>query len=217
MLKKNISRSHIHRYTLRFKTIKAKSEDESHQLIMESLQRFLEIVLQADAKTIIPPYLELDWNDKSVPDLSSAFPVSSLESYHIIKKYFFRLSPRDDEGISWCSIILAQTYPFAQFMTKVKYSLENSDFSLWPKATDNENTIDAGWLLYSTRAQDEERISNLLSELTGENLGVKWKPIRSTSGNIRRKDQPVETEKVKALHDECSVDRLQEVRDKLSS
>lgn len=217
MLKKNNTRHHIHRYTLCFKTIKAKSEDDSHQLIMESLQCFLEIVLQADVKTIIPPYLELDRNDKSVTDLSSAFPVSSLESYHVIKKYFFHLSPRDDEGISWCSIILAQTIPFTQFMTKAKYSLESSDFSLWPKATDNENTIDAGRLLYSTRAQDEERISTLLSEITEENLGVKWKPIRSTSGNIRRKDQPVETEKVKALHVKCSVDRLQEVRDKLSS
>ena len=188
-LKKNLTRSHIHRYTLRLKTIQAKSEDEAHQLLKDSLQRFLEIVLQADSKTIVPPYLELDRNDKSVTDISSVFPVSSLDSYHTIKKYFFRLSPRDEAGISWCSIILAQSMPFAQFMDKAKYSLENNDFALWPKASDNENTTDAGWLLYSTRAQDEERISVLLSELTGENLGVKWKPIRARSGYIKKKEQ----------------------------
>jgi len=90
-LKKNNTRPHIHRYTLRLKTIKVKSEDEAHQLIKDSLQRFLEIVLQADSKTIVPPYLDLDRNDKSVTDISSAFPVSSLDSYHVIKKYFFRL------------------------------------------------------------------------------------------------------------------------------
>jgi hypothetical protein len=55
----------------------------------------LEIVLQVDPKTIIPPYLELDRNDKSVSDISAAFPVSSVDSYHVIKKYFFRLSNRD--------------------------------------------------------------------------------------------------------------------------
>jgi hypothetical protein len=70
--------------------------------------------------------------------------------------------------------------------------------------------------LYSTRAQDEERISALLSELTGENLGVKWKPIRASSGYIKKKDQQEDAEKVKVLHVECAVDKLQEVQDKLS-
>jgi hypothetical protein len=66
ILKKNAARPHIHRYTLRFKTIKEKNEEEVHQPVKESLQRFLDIVLQADPKTIIPPFLELDRNDKSV-------------------------------------------------------------------------------------------------------------------------------------------------------
>jgi len=159
------------------------------RLFKKTLQRFLEIVLQADSKTIIPPYLELDRNDKSVSDLSTVFPVSSVDSSHVIKKYFFRLSSRDNNGFNWCSIILAQSIPFLTFMEKAKYSLENNDFSLWPKASDNENTTDVGWLLYSTRAQDEERLSNLLSEITGENVGVKWKPNRATTANIRQKDQ----------------------------
>jgi len=74
-------------------------------------------------------------------------------------------------------------------MEKAKYSLENNDFSLWPKASDNENTTGVGWLLYSTRAQDEERLSVLLSRLLNENVGVKWKPIWATTANVRQKDQ----------------------------
>jgi hypothetical protein len=183
--------------------------------VQDTLQRLLDIVLQADPKTILPPYLELDRNDKSVTDISGAFPVSSVDSYHALKKYFFRLSPRDEEGISWCSVILAQALPFPIFMDKAKYSLENNDFSIWPKASDNENTTDAGWLLHSTRAQDEDRISALLCELTGENVGVKWKPIRASSSNIRRKDQAAPEEK-KGLARGVHVDRLQDVRDKLA-
>jgi hypothetical protein len=172
---------------LRLKTIAAKSEEDGHQILKEALQQFLEIVLQADPKTILPPYLELDRNDKSVSDLSSAFTVSSVDSFHALKKYFFRLSPRDEGGISWCSIILAQALPFPIFMDKAKYSLENNDFSLWPKASDNENTTDVGWLLYSTRAQDEERLSSLLADLIGENIGIKWKPVRTTTGSTIEK------------------------------
>ena len=100
-------------------------------------------------------------------------------------------------------------------MDKAKSSLENNEFSLWPKASDNENTTDVGWLLYSTRVQDEERLLSLLSRLTGENLRVKWKPIRANNANIKKKDQPAE-EKVKALHVECAVERLQEIKDKLN-
>jgi len=151
-LKKNAARPHIHRYTLRFKTIKEKNEEEAHQLVKESLQRYLDIVLQADPKTIIPPFLELDRNDKSVSDLSAVFHLSSVDSYHVMKKYFFRLSSRDEAGNRWCSLILAQSLPFPSFMEKAKSSLENMNFSLWPKASDNENTMGVGWLLYSTRA-----------------------------------------------------------------
>jgi len=203
LLKKNNFRQHIHRYTLQFKTIKPKSEDEGHQIIRYTLQRFLEILLLAEPKTILPPYLELDRKEKSVQDLSFAFPVSSLEGHHMLKKYFFRLSPRDEEGISWCSIIVAQPIPFSHFMDKAKYSLENNDFSLWPKASDNENTSDVGWLFYFTRAPDENRLTALLSKLIGENIRHKWKPIRVS-------------EKIRALHVECAVDRMQEVKDKLS-
>jgi len=138
--------------------------------------------LQADPKAIIPSYLELDRNDKNIPDISSALPVSTIDSFHSLKKYFFRMSSRNEAGNSWCSVILALSVPYSQFMDKVHYSLENQSFSLWPKASDNENAVDLGWLLYSTRQQDEERLAALLSALTGDNLGVKWKPVRTSSG-----------------------------------
>ncbi len=45
---------------------------------------------------------------------------------------------------------------------------------------------------------------------------MKWKAIKANSGNIRSKDQTPQEEKTKALHIECAVDRMQEVRDKLT-
>lgn len=172
--------------------------------------------MQADPKAIIPSYLELDRNDKNIPDISSALPVSTIDSFHSLKKYFFRMSSRNEAGNSWCSVILALSVPYSQFMDKVHYSLENQSFSLWPKASDNENAVDLGWLLYSTRQQDEERLAALLSALTGDNLGVKWKPVRTSSGPNRKKDPEDSSEKIHALHVECASDQVQEVRKKLS-
>jgi len=99
-------------------------------------------------------------------------------------------------------------------MEKVRYALENQYFSLWPKASDNETATDVGWLLYSTRHQDEERLGSLFSRLTGENFGVKWKLVRTTTGPNRRKDPQDTADKVNALHIECAADRVQEVRAK---
>jgi len=59
-LKKGITIPHIHRYTLRFKTNKPCSDDDKQQTIQATFQKFLDTVLQADPKAIIPPYLELD-------------------------------------------------------------------------------------------------------------------------------------------------------------
>jgi len=216
ILKKQQIRAHIHRYTLRIKTTTPRSEEAEQQLIQTTLQKFLETVLQADSKAIIPPYLDLDRNDKNVPDISVALPVSSIDSFHSLKKYFFRLSNCNEAGHSWCSVILALSVLFSSFIEKVRHSLENQNFSLWPKASDNENAIDVGWLLYSTRQQDEERLASLLTSLTGDNLGVKWKPIRTTTGPNRKKASKDNSEKIHALHIECASNKVQEVRKKLS-
>jgi hypothetical protein len=82
-------RPNIHCYTLRLKIIKSRSEEEEQQLIQATLQKFFDIVLQADSKMIIPPFLELDRNDKCVPDLSNAFQVSAVDSFYSLKKYLF--------------------------------------------------------------------------------------------------------------------------------
>jgi hypothetical protein len=215
-LKKGMLRPHIHRYTLRIKIIKSKTEEEEQVLVQKTLKKFFDIVLQGDSKSIIPPYFDLDRSDNSIPDLSSTFNVSALDSYYSLKRYFSRLSSRSEEGFVWSSIILAQSLPFATFMEKTRHSLDNQAFSLWPKASDHELAADVGWLLYSTRQQDEERMAELISSLVGEKIGIKWKAIRTTDGINRSKDKDNNSSRVYALHLECAADRAQEARQKLS-
>jgi hypothetical protein len=70
---------------LRIKIISTKSEEEEQMLIQKTLQKFFDIVLQVDSKSIIPPYFDLDRSGFSIPDLSATFNVEALDSYYSTK------------------------------------------------------------------------------------------------------------------------------------
>jgi hypothetical protein len=74
--------------------------------------------------------------------------------------------------------------------------------------------MDVGWLLYSTRQQDEERLAELITKISGESIGVKWKPICTTDGVNRKRDP--NSSQVYTLHLESAADHAQEVRKRLS-
>lgn len=214
ILKRGHSRDHIHRYTLCLKITTGCSEEEEQSLVKKEIANFFSIVLRADNKSIIPPFLDLDRNDRNTPNLSSSFSIDDLDSFADLKKYFSRISPRKDNGSVWCSLILAQSISFSLFLDKARHSLENHGFSLWPKVSDYESAAEVGWMLYSTRQQDETRLAEFFFQLSGEQIGVKWHPIRTSDG-YKKKDAQDDSEKVYALHLEASSDRARSTREKL--
>jgi hypothetical protein len=96
-LKKRVSRGHVHCYDLRIKVKATKSDDEEFEVIQQSLQKFFDIAIQADSSSTIPPYFELDRQDRTILELTASFPISSLDSLESLKRYFSRLSQRKDK------------------------------------------------------------------------------------------------------------------------
>jgi hypothetical protein len=92
--------------------------------------------------------------------------------------------------------------------------MQNQDMGIWPKACDHEIATDVGGLLYSMRQQDEEHLALLLSDVTGEKLGIEWKTIR-TSGSFKKKDPSDTSHIAHALHKEWTAERAQEIRNEL--
>jgi len=172
-------------------------------------------LLRADPKTIIPPFLELDRNDKTTPDLSANFSIDATESFSEVKKYFSRISQRKEDGSIWCSLIIAQSLSFNEFIDKARHSLENHSLGLWPKASDHASAAEVGWMLYSLRQQDETRLADLFSRLSGIQIRVKWRPIRTTDGSNRRRDSQDDSQKVYALHLEAASDQARNATETL--
>ena len=134
-LKRGMIRAHIHRYDVRLTIKKPKSDDDEEGMVQKALQRFLDIMLQADPHTVIPPYFELDRTDTSIPDLCKEYLITNLDSFASVKRYFSRLSPRNETtGFVYCSVILAQNKPFKEVVEKVVGSICNQDIGVWPKA-----------------------------------------------------------------------------------
>jgi hypothetical protein len=84
-LKRGARRAQVHRYDLRIKIKSTKTEDDEYEAVEKAIQKFLDIALQADASSIIPPFYALDRNDKTVPDFNSSFQVNALDSLPSIK------------------------------------------------------------------------------------------------------------------------------------
>jgi hypothetical protein len=216
LLKRAAQQQHIHRYDLCLLIKSLKKDEDEEVRIQKTLQRFLDTMLRADPSTLIPPYLELDRSDKNVPDLSKEKPVTDLKDYSDLERYFARLSARNPTtGKVYASVILAQNRPFREVLDRTLSSLRNQEISIYTKATDHESPADVGWFLYSTRFQDDERLTELISGSVGEHIGVKWKQIRTTVG-YQKLDPANPVKQIKAFHIGGPGDKAHEIRSRLS-
>jgi hypothetical protein len=84
--KKGVTRIHIHQYDLRLKEKQSKTEDEAFGALWQALQKFLDISLQADPSSTVPPFFEQDCNDKTVPDVNSKYQFSDLDSMALLRQ-----------------------------------------------------------------------------------------------------------------------------------
>ena len=218
-LKDNQIRTFIHRFDLRIEIKATDSEEECEKLLQKQLHLFFSIVLQADESALIPPYLKLDRDSAGFKDISIKYQVSDIKGFSQVKRYFSRLFPRPEGGQYYCNVIIALTNGVGWVTENIKRSLQDNKMGLWRRPTDCEQVSEVGWLLYSTRMQDAERISNMLSKITNEAIGVRWRPVRTSSFfNRRKQDQrtPEASNQVRALHIECDSKKVQSVKHKIA-
>ena len=218
-LKDNQTRPFIHRFDLRIEIKATDSEEDCHKLLQKQLHLFFSMVLQADESALIPPYLTLDRASAGFKDLSFRYPVANIKGFTNVKRYFSRLFPRKEGGQFYCNLILALSKSPESVLSLLRQPLFDNSISCWRRPTDCEQVSEVGWLLYSSRVQEESRLSHLLSKMLKENIGVRWRPVRTTN-NFRRTKEPNppanRAPPVRALHIECDSTQVQRIKHKLA-
>jgi len=87
------------------------------------------------------------------------------------------------------------------------------DFGVFPKASDHEVSSEVGWLLYSTKSQDKERPSELISALVKENVGVNGDQSELTI--ILKRKPWTHSNRIYALHIAAATEKAAGIRQKL--
>ena len=218
-LKDGQTRPFIHRFDVRIEVKATDSEEDCQKLMQKQLHLFFSMVLQADETALITPYLTLDRSSNGFKDLSMKYPVANIKGFTNVKRYFSRLFPRKEGGQFYCNVILALSRTPESVLSLLRQPLLDNSIGLWRRTTDCEQVSEVGWLLYSSREQEESRISQLLSKMLKENIGVRWRPVR-TSNNFRRtKESNLPANRappVRALHVECDSNHVQRIKHKLA-
>jgi len=143
--------------------------------------------------------------------------VASLKGRGHAKSYLHRLFPHQEGGQFYCNIILATSKSPAELRDMIALHLRDNRMGLWQQSIDAEQVTEIGWLLYSSRQQDEKRVAELLSHCTEEKIGACWRLIM-TSANVRRNKGPNEPKppEVRALHLECDSAVAQHAKHKIA-
>jgi hypothetical protein len=215
--KDNQERPYIHQYNLKIETKQMDTEAECERLILKQLQLFHSLVLQADGTTLIPPYLILNCTAHGFKDLSTKTTAAMLKGIGTVKRYFHRLFPRQEGGQFYCNVILATSKTPANFCDAITLHLCDNRMGLWQHSIDAEQVTEIGWLLYSSRQQDDKRVADLLTHCTGEKIGAHWRLIQN-SINVRSNKGPHDQKKpeVRALHLECDSMVAQHAKHKIA-
>jgi hypothetical protein len=137
--------------------------------------------LKADDKAITPPYLIGDREARGIQDLSNTYTMANVKGLASTKRFFHRLFPRAEGRMFYCNVIRATSKSPSSFMDALSIHLRDNKMGLWQRSIDAEQVSEIGWLLYSTRQQDEKRISTLLSVLTEEKIGGRWRIIHTST------------------------------------
>jgi len=134
--------------------------------------------LKADDKAITPPYLIGDREARGIQDLSNTYTMANVKGLASTKRFFHRLFPRAEGRMFYCNVIRATSKSPSSFMDALSIHLRDNKMGLWQRSIDAEQVSEIGWLLYSTRQQDEKCISTLLSVLTEEK---NWRQMENNS------------------------------------
>lgn len=116
-----------------------------------------------------------------------------------LRKYFVRATPRNNGGQIFSPVVLEYTKDFIVVMQEVGWWFQSNDASVFLNKIQCKKMMWIAWGLYSVQSIDLEVLRDALSDRTGFEFGLLWRPVDTGHNSTLTEEQ-----KVRALHFEVS-------------
>ncbi len=190
-------RDYVTPYDLRIKVAAGENQVELfHQAFCKWYLKLREV----DPRALLYPWAERVRDEEGIliekpTDIPTALP--------LFKKFVHKLFLRTTGGAYHVQVLLGTNTDLETIMETIGWWLKSTEQGMWRMdLQDAEDTICAGWLLFSADEYDREALSHEIWNLTGVRVALRFRAI--DDGN--HKDGKTKTTLIKALHVE--IDRV---------
>ena len=96
-----------------------------------------------------------------------------------MKKYFQNANPRKNGGSYYLRVLIAFNKPFEEITEDIKWWLGENKSGMWVRKVQTERVTRLGYLLYSLRSMDEERMMREFSFRCHTKIGLRYMVINT--------------------------------------
>ena len=118
-----------------------------------------------------------------------------------LRVYFTRAQVKTIGGKVFMDVFVQHTIPMDEIRGDAEWFMEENQIAMYKKRLQVEETIQQGWLLYSTQTLDKEALAAAIEREIGAKVALRWKYINS----INFVEDTEERKKWMALHIEVDA------------
>jgi hypothetical protein len=160
--------------------------------IEQKLQHILLKVKKVDHNISISPWFSKDIETQQLQNLQIDQIINTPKDK--LKLYFPRIvyPPKEKDNFVWLDFALEHHMEWEQIKYNISKNLNKDNYNLYPRQLQTEKEVSIGWLLWSFREIDTDRLANFINKKYQLNVCFRWTTINS--GQVNK------TNEVKALH-----------------
>ena len=155
--------------------VTAQGSTQSDVELVNQIKAVMAKLQEADKSIVVLPYLAADRDLKPLQKLPTEIP-SGIGK---LKKYFQNATPRMNGGSYYVRALLCFNKSFDETTEDIKWWLGENKAGIWMRKIQEEKVTRLGYLLYSLRSMDVERLTRVFSQRYRTKIGIRYQVINT--------------------------------------
>jgi hypothetical protein len=190
-------RKHEFSTRLTFK-INCAASDNAETMLLGIFEEFIDELTDADESASILPWKSIHRSKGSISKASEA-PKNTKDLRIYLNRFFLNRTP-NTEFTTYPGIHIGHDKPLSDIREIMQLWLQQCKHGLFYKMLQVEDSVEIGWLLYSTKEMDAGALVDEIGDLIGLKIGLRWKII-----DVGAKGKLPESQRIRALNVEVNA------------